>query len=99
MNVKSDNSIQILLITIALGIWAIVLQNTGLLPKNQNVIVVNEIEAKVRGDVDAAVYGTVSVDNMVDVNIDAINGHYDVFFNNYSRGEDDKYYRLPVIVD
>ena len=75
------------------------LQNTGLLPKNQNVIVVNEIEAKVRGNVDASVYGTVSVENMVDVNIDAINGHYDVFFNNPSRGENDKYYLLPITVE
>lgn len=73
------------------GIWAIVLQNAGIIPTNKNVKVVNEVDAYVRG--------SVSVDNTVDINIEEINGHRDVFFNNPSRGEKSKYYVLPVTVE
>jgi hypothetical protein len=50
-------------------------------------------------DVDntVSVRGSVDVDNAVDVNLQYINGHSNVFFNNHSRGEKDKYYRIPVI--
>lgn len=49
------------------------------------------------GHVDASVSGSVDVDNTVDINLERINGHSDVFFNNYSRGDKEKYYRIPVI--
>ena len=49
------------------------------------------------GHVDAYVSGSVDVDNTVDINLERINGHSDVFFNNYSRGDKEKYYRIPVI--
>ncbi|MBR5982960.1 MAG: hypothetical protein IK025_04460 [Bacteroidales bacterium] len=49
------------------------------------------------GNVNAEVTGSVDVDNTVDINIEEINGHSDVFYNNYSRGDKDKYYRIPVI--
>ena len=96
---NNSSILQVVLVTIAIGIWVLVLQNAGIFPKNQNVIVVNEVEANVRGHVDAEVYGTVEVDNTVDINVQAINGHYDVFFNNPSRGEREKYYLLPVVVE
>ena len=46
-----------------------------------------------------SVRGSVDVDNAVDVNLQYINGHSNVFFNNPSRGEKDKYYVLPVTVE
>ena len=49
------------------------------------------------GNVSAEVTGSVDVDNTVDINIEEINGHSDVFYNNLSRGDKDKYYRIPVI--
>jgi hypothetical protein len=74
-------------LTIAVGIWAIVLQNAGVIPTNQNVKVVNEVDAYVRGSVDVDntvdVNGSVSVDNEVDVNLEAINGYNDCFYKNW----------------
>ena len=80
-----DKSLKIILISIAVGIWAIVLQNTGLIPTNQNVRVVNSIDAYVRGEVE--------VENTVDINISAINGNYNSFYDhNYNKVYD----RIPV---
>ena len=45
------------------------------------------------------VSGTVDVGNSVDVNLQYINGRRDVFFNNPSRGDKDKYYLIPVTVE
>lgn len=73
MDTKSKNiSLKAILITIAVGIWAIVLQNAGVIPTNQNVKVVNTVD--VSGNVDADVSGSVSVDNTVDINIQEILG-------------------------
>jgi hypothetical protein len=73
MEIKSKNiSLKAILIVIAVGIWAIVLQNAGVIPTNQNVKVVNEVDAYVRGSVD--VDGSVSVDNTVSVSIDEVLG-------------------------
>ena len=100
METRSKNiSLKAILIVMTVGIWAIVLQNAGIIPTNQNVKVVNEVDAYVRGSVDADVSGSVSVDNTVDINIEEINGHRDVFFNNPSRGDKSKYYVLPVTVE
>lgn len=77
-----------------LGVWILVLQNLGAIPISQKVrldggyiSVINE-EVKVKGNVE--------VDDIVDINIQKINGQQDVFFNDPSRGQKDKYYRLPV---
>lgn len=71
MNQNSKNiSLKAILITIAVGIWAIVLQNAGIIPTNQNVKVVNTVD--VDGNVDVS--GSVSVDNTVDINISEVNG-------------------------
>lgn len=66
-------SSKILLVIIAIGIWVIVFQNAGIIPTNQNVKVVNEVDTYVRdGKIEA--YGSVSVDNEVEVDIRKING-------------------------
>jgi hypothetical protein len=91
-----DNKKQnILFIILIVGVWALVLQNAGIIPTKQNVYVKGGfIDADVSGSVD--IDNTVDVSGEVDVNIEAINGHRNVFFNNPSRGEKDKYYVIPV---
>ena len=47
------------------------------------------------------VKGSVDVDNVNDrvgIDIQAINGQSDVFFNNPSKGDNDRYYLLPTCV-
>ena len=54
-------------------------------------------ERSVRGYVDAYVDGGyVGVRGEVDVNLAAINGYTNVFFNNPRRDEKDKFYLIPV---
>ena len=71
------------------GIWMLVLQNLGVIPVAQDVRVKKTV--KVSGNVD--------VDNTVDINLQEINGRNDVFFNNPMRGDDDKFYRIPVTTE
>ncbi len=87
-------SIKLLLLSITIGIWVIVIQNfvKSNQTNTQSVEVVNSVD--VRGKVE--VEGIVDVENTVDINISKINGHGDVFYNNYDR-DPNKYYRLPVI--
>jgi hypothetical protein len=81
-----DNITRYLLLILTIGVWIIVLQNFGILrPVEEKEVIVDYIR---RGNVD--------VNGYLDVNLEAINGHGDVFFNNPSRGEDDKYYVIPV---
>ena len=77
METKSKNfSLKAILITMTIGVWAIVLQNAGIIPTNQNVKVVNTVDTYVNGgNIDADVSGSVSVDNTVDVNIEEVNGY------------------------
>lgn len=78
MEKKSRNiSLKAILISIAIGIWAIVLQNAGVIPTNQNVKVVN----------------TVDVTGYLDVNLEAINGKSNAF---YDFGGNENYVRIPV---
>jgi hypothetical protein len=78
MEIKSKNIIlKILLTTITIGIWAIVLQNAGILPTKQNVYVLGgDIDAAIDGSVE--VNGKVEIGNTVDVNISEINGNSEV---------------------
>ena len=84
-----------ILIAIGVGIWVLVLQNAGIVPKLigtenglQTVYVKGgNIDADVSGSVnikggniDADVSGTVSVDNTVDINIKSVNGHTNAFY-------------------
>lgn len=92
MEQKSRNiSLKAILISIAIGIWAIVLQNAGVIPTNQNVKVVNTVDAYVRGSVD--VDNTVDVSGYLDVNLEAINGKSNAF---YDFGGNKNYVRIPV---
>lgn len=92
METKSKNlSLKAILGIIAIGIWAIVLQNAGVIPTNQNVKVVNTVDAYVRGSVD--VDNTVEVSGYLDVNLEAINGKSNAF---YDFGGNKNYVRIPV---
>lgn len=88
-NQTKNISLKVILISITLGIWAIVLQNAGVIPTNQNVKVVNTVGV----DGSVRVSGNVDVDNTVDINIKEINGKSNVF---YSHGSDGNYNRIPV---
>lgn len=83
---KKNISLKAILILIGIGIWAIVLQNAGIIPTKQNVYVKGSY-------IDADVSGRVDIDNTVDVNIDAINGYSRFYDNSSNRGE---YFRIPV---
>ena len=82
-------SLKGILVVIALGIWMLVLQNLGVIPVTQDVKVKNMVD----------VSGRVDIGSSVDVNLQYINGRSDVFFNNPSRGDKDKYYVIPVTVE
>ena len=82
-------SLKSILMAIAVGIWMLVLQNLGVIPVAQDVRIKKTV--KVSGNVD--------VDNTIDVNLQEINGRSDVFFNNPKRGDDNKYYLIPVTVE
>lgn len=95
MEIKSKNiSLKAILIVIAVGIWAIVLQNAGVIPTNQNVKVVNEVDAYVRGSVD--VDGSVSVDNTVDINISEILGRPAAAYRAYTDSNGEPHSALGV---
>lgn len=66
---------KLILSLIAIGVWILVLQNTGIIPITHRVRVINEIDANITNAVDANVSGSVNVNNTVDVNIHAINGY------------------------
>lgn len=76
-----------LLILICAGVWVLVLQNAGIISTEQIVIVKN-------GNIRAAVNGTVSVENQVDINVSAINGKENVFYDFGGNGD---YIRIPVM--
>ena len=86
---KRDYAFGGLLFFIATGIWGVFLQNMGFfVPSDdytQKVRVVNTVN----------VDGSVEVDGTVDVNLEAINGYYNAFYNSNAKHEDE-YYRIPV---
>lgn len=76
-------SFKTILIIIGLGIWAIVLQNAGIIPTKQNVYVKGgfvdiDNTVRVKGSVDVDnrvnVQGSVDVDNTISVSIDEVLG-------------------------
>lgn len=79
---------KLILLIIGAGIWITVLQNAGIIPSKQNVFVMG-------GNIDAEVSGKVNIDRMVDINIQAINGHREAFFD-HTKKHPGIYYRLPV---
>lgn len=98
MNNKFKNvSLKAILLIIAVGIWAVVLQNAGVIPTNQNVKVVNAVDAYVNGgSINADVSGSVSIDNTVDVNIHEINGYNQVTTGKGTHSVFPYGYMLPV---
>jgi hypothetical protein len=75
METKSKNiSLQSILIAIGLGIWVIVLQNAGVIPKLVGTKNGTQTVYVTGGNINADVNGSVNVDNTVDINIHEING-------------------------
>ena len=95
---KRDYAFGCLLFFIATGIWGVFLQNMGFFVPNddytQKVRVINTVDTYVNGG-DLNVSGNVNVGNTVDINLEAINGHSNAFYNSNSQHKD-KYYRIPV---
>ncbi|WP_146216366.1 hypothetical protein [Arenibacter sp. ARW7G5Y1] len=93
MEIELKNfSMKTILIVIGIGIWAIVLQNAGVIPTKQNVYVKGGyIDADVSGSVD--IDNTVDVNGYIDVNIQAINGKSNAFY----KDRDGDYVLLPVL--
>lgn len=85
-----------LLIVIAVGIWGLFMQNMGLfVPSDdftQKVRVVNTVDAEIQNSV--TVNGSVDVQNTVDIDIKAINGHYNAFYG--KKSTNGPYYGIPV---
>ena len=97
-NRKTNLIFGLLLSIIGLGIWGIFLQNMGFFVPNedyaQKVKVINAVEVEGSVYVDGGSM-SVEVDNTVGIDIQAINGHYNAFYDNYSK-HPDEHYRLPV---
>lgn len=103
MEQKSTNiSLKAILIVIGAGIWVMVLQNAGIIPKlvgtengTQTVYVTGgSIDADINGTVDVS--GRVSVGNTVDVNIHEINGRNQVTTGRGTHSVFPYGYMLPV---
>lgn len=90
--IKINVTLRMILITIALGIWVIVLQNAGIIPTKQNVYVKGGyLNAKINDKVE--IEGGVDINSVVDVNLEQINGHSNAFYD-FSGNKD--YVRIPV---
>jgi hypothetical protein len=75
---------------IVAGVWIIVLQNAGILPRISPQVVVADSALRVTGEVE--VNNTVFVKGSVDANIESING-YSKFYKDPRTGE---YYVIPI---
>ncbi|MCF8716435.1 hypothetical protein JM658_16530 [Joostella atrarenae] len=91
METKSKNiSLKAILIIMTVGIWAVVLQNAGIIPTKQNVYVKGGY-VDVSGSVD--IDNTVDVNGYLDVNLEAINGKSNAF---YDMNGNKNYVRIPT---
>ena len=82
---------KIMLVTIAVGVWLIVLQNFGIFNEKGSAAPVRIVNAVgIEGPV--TVEGSVEVGNTVDINISEINGYRNFYDHNYNKVYD----RLPV---
>ena len=86
---------QFWVIICAIGIWAQFLHT--LLSSEGGVQTVYVTGGTIDTDISSTVEveGSVSIDNRVDVNLSAINGYRNCFYNSYSKHPND-YYRIPV---
>lgn len=69
---KKGNSLKVILIVIAAGIWFNVLQNAGIIPTSQKVSVTNKVN--VGGEVSVAGVVETHLADTVNVNLSKING-------------------------
>jgi hypothetical protein len=74
-NLSSKITVYGILLSIAIGVWVIVLQNLGVIPISQRVKVVGMVDAYVSGSVDIDNTVDVEVSNTVDVNLEEVIGH------------------------
>ena len=86
---------QFWVIICAIGIWSQFLYT--LISSEDGVQTVYVTGGNINADVSnrLQVEGSVSVDNRVAVNLSAINGYRNCFYNNYAKHPND-YYRIPV---
>jgi hypothetical protein len=97
METNSKNiSLKAILIAIGLGIWVMVLQNAGVIPKLVGTENGTQTVYVTGGNIDADVNGSVSVDNTVDVNIHEINGYNQVTTGRGTHSVFPYGYMLPV---
>jgi hypothetical protein len=83
-------SLKVILVVIAIGIWTVVLQNSGIIRTSHRVTVENTVQTN------AEVSGSVSVENTVDVNIHEINGYNKVTTASGTHSVFPYGYTLPV---
>lgn len=79
-----------ILILIAIGIWILVFQNTGIIPRLTPLSVATHEVVAVKGEVD--VINTVFIKGSVDANLESING-YAKFYKDPRTGE---FYVIPT---
>ena len=83
METKGKNiSLKAILIAIGAGIWVIVLQNAGIIPKLAGTENGTQTVYVTAGNIDADVSGSVRVDNEVDINISSVNGRQAKSYSN-----------------
>jgi hypothetical protein len=75
-----------ILILIAIGIWVIVLQNSGILRSIQKFEEIDPLEEQVKAN------GNVKTDNTVDINVARINGYRSFYKHKF----DEEYDKIPV---
>jgi len=80
-------------IVCAAGIWSQFIYNIATSEKGAQNVYVTGGEVDVPNGVE--VNGSVEVDNMVDINVSAINGYSNCFYNSYSK-HPREYFRIPV---
>lgn len=80
---KKVLSLRSILIVIALGVWANVLQTAGVIPTSQKVQVTNTVDTYVNGG-NLQVKGDVDINGTVDVDIKKINGWNAANYKEYS---------------
>jgi len=82
--------IRSILILITVGIWVIVMQNAGIIPRLNPMTIHADEAVSVKGEVD--VVNTVFIKGSVDANLESING-YSKFYKDPRTGE---FYVIPT---
>ncbi|HLU84820.1 MAG TPA: hypothetical protein VKZ45_05050 [Vicingaceae bacterium] len=91
-----SSSLNTILVAIGSGVWDLVLQNAGIIPKLVSTENVTQTVYVTGGNINADVSGSVSVDNTVDINIHEINGYNQVTTGKGTHSVFPYGYMLPV---